>query len=276
MAQNRFPALLPDQLQPTHDTIRGYAQVLGKVRRALTPRQKHWWHVSLRTAATGLTTTSIPAGDFTVEMLLDFTTHQLVIKTSRGDVYSKPLQGQSLAIFCEDTLAALAALGIEPDIDRSLFTDNTPGTYIPTVAAQYWRALSQIGAVFKQFKGGLRQETGPVQLWPHHMDLALLWFSGRLVPDQDPDDEEYSDEQMNFGFSPGDEGIPEPYFYITAYPTPDGFADTPLPNDAYWHTEGFTGAILNYASLVKANDPADKLLNFLQTVQQAGANLMKE
>jgi hypothetical protein len=275
MSQNKFPPLIPAGLNPTHNTIRGYAQVLGKIRRALTPRQKHWWHVSLRLTATGLTTTPIPAGDFTFEMRLDFTTHQLVIKTSRGDEYRQPLRGQSVAVFCEDTLAALARFGIAPEIDRSLFTDTTPGTYNPTVAAQYWQALSQMDIVFKQFKGELRQETGPVQLWPHHMDLALLWFSGRLVPDQDPDDEEYSDEQMNFGFSPGDEGIPEPYFYITAYPTPDGFADTPLPEDAYWHTTGFTGAILKYTSLVDADAPAEKLLTYLRTVQQAGASLMQ-
>ena len=106
MSQNKFPPLTPDKLNPTHNTIRGYAQVLGKVRRALTPKQKHWWHVSLRAAVTGLTTTPVPAGDFTFEMMLDFTTHQLVIKTSQGEEYRTPLRGQSVATFCEDTLAA--------------------------------------------------------------------------------------------------------------------------------------------------------------------------
>lgn len=275
MAQTKFPPLIPANLTPTHNTIRGYAQVLGKIRRALAPKQKHWWHVSLQAATTGLTTTPVPVGDFTFALRLDFTTHQLVIQTSRGEELRWPLRGQSVATFCEQTLAGLAGFGIYPDIDRNPFTDTTPGTYNPEVAEQYWQAFSQMDSVFKQFKGELRAETGPVQLWPHHMDLALLWFSGRLVPGQDPKDEENADEQMNFGFSPGDEGVPEPYFYITAYPTPNGFATTPLPDDAYWHTEGFTGAILKYASLIEAEDPADKLLTFLRTVQQAGAGLMK-
>jgi hypothetical protein len=94
------------------------------------------------------------------------------------------------------------------------------------------------------------------------------------VPGQDPANEEYADEQINFGFSPGDESIPHPYFYITAYPLPDGLTDTPLPGEAYWQTEGFTGAILMYEALVGADDPADTLLTFLRTVQQAGAKLM--
>jgi hypothetical protein len=208
-------------------------------------------------------------------MTLDLTAHKLVIVSSRGEQWQKPLSGQSSAAFCEEALAALAGLDIHPEIDRSLFNDTTPGAYDRDAVTRYWQALSQIDPIFKQFKGELRQETGPVQLWPHHIDLAMLWFSGRLVPGVDPTDEESADEQMNFGFSPGDGGIPNPYFYITAYPRPDGLTNTPLPADAYWHTQGFTGAILMYEALVTASQPKEKLLTFLRTVQQAGANLMR-
>ena len=210
MSNHSFPSLATVEWQATRDTIQVYAQVLGKVRRVLTPAQRHWAHISLRAATTGLTTTPIPAGPITFDMLLDFTTHQLVITTSRGEQWRKPLNGQSAAIFYEDTLATLDSLGIQPDIDRSLFGDTTPGDYDPVHASRYWQALSQIDAVFKQFKGTLRGETSPVQLWPHHIDLAFLWFTGRLVPGIDPNDEESADEQMNFGFSPGDEAFPSP------------------------------------------------------------------
>ncbi len=275
MSKNKFPALSLTDWQPTRDTIRGYAQVMGKIRRALTPRQKHWWHVSLRAATTGLTTTSIPSGSVTFEMLLDLTGHKLVISTSRGEQWQKPLRGQSVNTFCEESLAALNSFGIQPKIDRALFSDTTPGAYDTAAVERLWRTFSQIDALFRQFKGELRQETGPVQLWPHHFDLALLWFSGRLVPGQDPDNEEYADEQMNFGFVPGDEGISEPYFYITAYPTPDGLTSAPLPDDAAWRTESFTGAVMMYESLVTADDPGEKLLAFLRIAQQAGAALMR-
>jgi hypothetical protein len=272
---NVFPPLPAADLQPTIATVQIYAKLLGKIRRALTPRDKHWCHISLRLAATGLTTTPMPAGAMTVELLLDLIRHQLVITTSRGESWAKPLRGQAAAELAEETLAALATLGIKAEIDRALFSDTTPGIYEPEVVEKYWQALFQIDVLLKQFKGELRQETGPVQLWPHHIDLALLWFSGRLVPGIDPEDEESADEQMNFGFSPGDGGIPQPYFYITAYPLPNGLLDTPLPEDAVWHTQGFTGAILMYESLVTVEQPGEKLLNFWRTVQRAGANLMK-
>lgn len=275
MIKNKFPPLSYKALLPSLNSLQNYAKLIGKARRALTPRQKHWSHVSLRVAATGLTTTPIPVGDVTFEMLLDLTSHQLVITTSRGERISHPLRGQSAATFCEETMNRLAGLGLTLEIDRGLFTDTSPGVYDPAVIENYWRALSQIDALLKQFKGELRQETGDVQFWPHHADLAILWFSGRLVPDVDPADEENADEQMNFGFAPGDDALPQPYFYITAYPQPDGLTDTSLPVDASWHTEAFTGALLLYESLVDTDDPAEKLLGFLRTVQQASSSLMK-
>ena len=275
MGQNIFPPLPLSEWQPTLTTLQTYAQVIGKVRRAMTPPHKHWFHVSLRVSATGLTTTAIPAAAKTCELTLDLTAHRLVINTSRGEQCQLPLRGQSAAAFCKETLVALAQFDIHPDIDKSPFSDTTPGAYDREAVERYWQALSQIDAIFKQFRGELRQETSPVQLWPHHIDLAMLWFSGRLVPGQDLADEESADEQMNFGFTPGDEGIPDPYFYITAYPLPDDLTDTPLPADAEWHSEGFTGAVMMYEALVGVDDPAEKLLDFLRTVQQAGAELMK-
>ena len=275
MSNNIFPPLTLAEWQPTLQTLQVYAKLVGKIRRALTPPHKHWFHVSLRLAANGLTTTPVPAGDKTFDLTLDLTAHRLIITTSRGEQWLKPLTGQSASQFMEETLTALGAMGIHPEIDRSPFSDAAPGTYDRAAVERYWQALSQIDALFKQFRGELRQETGPVQLWPHHLDLAMLWFSGRLVPGQDPGNAEYADEQMNFGFSPGDSGIPNPYFYITAYPLPKGLTGAPLPGDAVWHTEGFTGAILMYESLVNSDSPAATLLTFLRRVQQAGAELMR-
>jgi hypothetical protein len=79
---------------------------------------------------------------------------------------------------------------------------------------------------------------------------------------------------MNFGLVTGDDSIANPYFYATAYPTPDAFTDQPLPDGAYWHTADWTGPILPYAMLTQAGSANDVLLNFLQTTHQAGSRLM--
>ena len=111
-------------------------------------------------------------------------------------------------------------------------------------------------------------------LWPHHFDLAMMWLPGEKIPGQDPADEEQSDKQMNFGFTFGDGGIAEPYFYITAYPLPEAFPGLTLPAGTRWHTEGFSGAVLLYRDLLNSADPEAYLLDLWNTLLSAGREHM--
>jgi hypothetical protein len=107
------------------------------------------------------------------------------------------------------------------------------------------------------------------------MDLSMNWFSGRRVPGVDPDDAENADEQLNFGFVTGDQSVSDAYFYITAYPAPDGWPDLSLPAGAYWHTEGWTGAVLPYAAVAASDRPAERLLGFQQKLLDHARRLMQ-
>lgn len=263
--------------QETRDTLAGYARFVRRIRQYNTPHQKHYWHVSLRPTTTGLTTTPIRAADGTIyELEFDLTHHVLLVKTSKGDVREIPLYGQSPRAFKEETLAALAELGINPEHNEDEFNNETPGTYDKTAVSTFWDSLIEIDTILKEFRYSFNNESSPVQLWPHHFDLAVVWFSGRKVPDQDPNDPEYANEQMNFGFSTGDSGIPEPYFYATAYPAPEGWTDSELPDGAYWHTEGWTGAVMPYQRLVESDNGRQLLLDYLHAAHRAGAERMKD
>jgi hypothetical protein len=124
------------------------------------------------------------------------------------------------------------------------------------------------------FRAGVREETSPIQLWPHHFDLSMIWLPGDKIPGQDPMDEEYSDKQMNFGFAFGDESIPEPYFYVTAYPMPKTIAATRLPAGSEWKTDGFNAAVLTYRSLRDTSDPGGYLQDFWTRLLAAGQQHM--
>ena len=275
MAHNGFPPLALADWRATRDTLHGYAKVLGAIRGALTPKQKHWWHISLCVASNGLTTTGIPFGKYRFELRLDLATHCLVIQAGQAQPTHIPLGAQSSAALGAQIMAALEPLDIRPDIDKARLGDATPVHYDRVAVERFWRALLRIDGALKQFREKLGANTSPVQLWPHHFDLATNWFSGRQVPGTDPADEETSDEQMNFGFATGDDGIPDPYFYITAYPLPGQLVKTKLPPGAIWHTQGWTGAVLPYAALAKVEQPEENLLGFLQHVHSAGSHLMK-
>ena len=131
-------------------------------------------------------------------------------------------------------------------------------------------AWSSVTAAMEEFRSGIREETSPIQLWPHHFDLTMTWLPGEKVPGQDPENEEYADKQMGFGFVLGDETVPEPYFYVTAYPLPDAFPTLPLPTGTAWQTIGFNGAVLPYRLLNDSSDPRGYLLDLWRGLLSAG------
>ena len=102
----------------------------------------------------------------------------------------------------------------------------------------------------------------------------MIWLPGSKVPGQDINNEEYADQQMNFGFALGDEGINEPYFYITAYPGVDAFASLSLPAGASWHSEGFNGVLLSYSDLLAQDNPEQHLLDLWTVMYAAGRGYM--
>ena len=143
MVPKMFPPLPLAEWRETRDLIQGYAQVVGNIRRALTPPQRHWFHVCLRTSGLGLSSTPIRFENITFELLLDFSGHQLVISTSQGGWAEVDLDGHSALEFYDDIALALTDLGIEVKLDRDQFSD-TDGTYDPDMVEDYWQALSQI------------------------------------------------------------------------------------------------------------------------------------
>jgi len=260
---------------PTRNTLHQYARIIGKLRGRYMPRSKHWWHITLSVSARGLTTTPFPVAEQNLELTLDLIAHQLVIDSSDGWSAALPLNGQSAAGMCRRISAAFVAAGIELETGLlAAFNGEEILPYDIAAVGRFRQVINWVDSVFKTFKCGLREETSPVQIFPHHMDISMNWFSGRLVPGVDPADEESADEQMNFGFVTGDGSIPDAYFYTTAYPAPDNWTNLTLPAGAYWHTEGWTGAVLPYATVVAAASPSELLIDYLGRLQEHGSKLM--
>jgi hypothetical protein len=280
------PALLPLPLAPwqeTRDTLHAYSRILGKIRQALTPPQEHWWHASLFPGDGGLTTGAMPISDRaessigsidSMRIALDLTQHAVVVSSEESSQLI-PFAGQSVHSLTDAVLHVLNKWGLQPLIDRSLFADATPLKYDPNQARHYGQVLHALAGLWVQFQTELPGKTSPVQLWPHHFDISLVWFSGRNVPGVDPSDVENAAEQTAFGFSTGDDGIPDPYIYITAYPFPDSLTGTALPAPARWHTTSWQGALIPYGELVERSDAADQLLNIFRAVRRAGAETMQ-
>ena len=87
----------------------------------------------------------------------------------------------------------------------------------------------------------------PVRVWPHHFDV------GSVLP---LDGQGKDAPSIGVGLSLGDEGMPEPYLYVTPWPRPAGESLPELPAGGRWHREGWTGAVLTGSEIVDAGGGA--------------------
>lgn len=285
----------------TYATLHMWTQIVGKVRLALTPRINHWWNVPLYVSTRGLTTSAIPYGGRTFELLFDFLKHELVLQTNDGQVKSLPLLPRSVADFYQAFMAMLHSADIEVKIwkmpveipDPIPFDqDRMHASYDPEYARRFWQVLVSVDRVFQEFRSRFLGKSSPVHFFWGSFDLAVTRFSGCRAPERSGADsitrEAYSHEVSSVGFWPGS-GLEGPAFYSYMAPEPPGFREARVrPPAAFYHSK-LNEFLLMYDDVRRASSlpavvgspsvasaqvgPCAALLDFCQSTYEAGAQL---
>jgi len=179
------------------DTLQNYALGLSRVRSACGVPLPHYRHLSLYVSARGISTGSIAVDGRLIELSLDLAHHQVALESSSGATWSRPLGGDTQQQFC----AALVNLGVEPSINSAAYADQTPPSYDRGLVRAYHAAaigvdtaLAELAVTHPRSARLPTAHFGDRELWAHHFDLAMLWFSGWLVPEQDHADADSVDE----------------------------------------------------------------------------------
>jgi hypothetical protein len=283
---NAWPPLPLAEWKDTCETLHMWTQIVGKVRMHLSPPMNHWWHVPLYVSARGLTTSSIPYGWRVFDIDFDFIDHHLGIETSDGRTASMPLKPMAVADFYREFMARLGTLGIDVHIGATpsevpnpipFAEDYAHKSYNPDQAHRFWRALVSADTVFKEFRSRFTGKCSPVQFFWGSFDLAVTRFSGRRAPARTGADtitqEAYSHEVSSAGFWPGSGEIQDAAFYAYTAPPPEGLAEAKVqPASAFYH-KGLGEFLLMYDEVRKSSSPREKLLAFLQSTYEVGANL---
>jgi len=288
-SQDEFlPALPFDSWKETQATLHMWMQVVGKVRMKLTPLVNHWWNVPFYMTARGMSTSAMPYNQRTIEVQFDFIEHKLTITTSEARVVTMPLAAQSVADFYKTFLSALAELGVIVNIWTTpcelanpipFEEDRTHASYDPQAVHKFWRILTWVDQVFKEFRAGFQGKDSPVHFFWGSFDLAVTRFSGRPAPERPGADsitrEAYSHEVSSAGFWPGGGDIAGPAFYSYAAPEPAGFAQQRVrPEKAFYHPQ-LKEFLLMYDDVRNAASPKAALMEFLQSTYDAAADLAK-
>ena len=284
-----LPSLPLEAWQDTCTSLHMRVQIVGKIRMALSPMLNHWWQATLYLTPRGLTTSSMPYGNESIQIDFDFIDHLLQIQTSQGATRTITLAAQPVADFYRDLIERLGSLGVEVKIwpvpvevdERIPFDqDYTHVAYDPVYARRFWRILMQVDRLMKVFRGRFCGKVSPVHFFFGSFDLNTTRFSGCTAPLMQNArnvalyvmQEAYVDEVSSCGFWPG-AGLGEPAFYAYTYPEPARYAQSPVqPAEAYYHT-GLKEFILPYEAVRTSGAWEENLLAFFQTTYEAGANL---
>ena len=270
-------------------TLHLWTQIVGKIRLACTPWLNHSWHVALYVTSRGLSTSPIPYGERTFELVFDFNSHTLLIDVSDGSGRRISLEPRSVADFYRTLMAELGALNVSVRINdypaeipgaMRFSEDRTHAAYDADYAWRFWQILVQADRLFKQFRSGFLGKASPVHFFWGSFDLAVTRFSGRRAPPFSGKvpglstavmREAYSHEVSSAGFWPGGNGIDFATFYSYAYPTPEGFKDWAVTPSGATFSTALGEFLLPYDAVRMAPDPDAAVLSFLQSTYDAAA-----
>ena len=289
--EDHWPPLAFEAWEETYATLHRWTQIVGKIRLAQSPWVNHSWHVPLYVTTRGLSTSPIPHGARTFEIVFDFLDHLLLIRTSAGDEAVLHLRPKPVATFYEELLGTLDELGVGVTIHGSPneVDDATPfakdwrhKSYDPEYVTRFWRVLVQADRVLQDFRSRFIGKCSPVHFFWGSFDLAVTRFSGRPAPTHPggipnlPDwvaREAYSHEVSSCGFWPGGGPHPFPLFYSYAYPAPDGFSSAAVEPEGAIYSTDLREWILPYDAVRQAAQPDVALKAFLDTTYAAAAEL---
>lgn len=258
-----FPPLPLSEWKETRDTLHKYCRLVGAIREALSKPLPNALHTNLVLSKKGFSTSKIFKDDNSTDKLfaviLDVQKGRLRIESNYREPLSIALTGQSLNALCDETCSLLTDIGIKPPLERPSFLEGTRGQFDSKQVKTYWKAVSSTKRVLKKIKAELGKETGPIQLHVDNLTLSLTWYSKDI----------YSSplvEQLELGYSTGDNRFPEAYFFISSFPDVRALKKIIPDESRYLFAQDESKMILPYSEITGTKNSEKKLLDFYRSV----------
>ena len=268
-------AVPPTTLVATRETVHHAAQLLALAAVSFIPAEPDDSHTSMTwlAARSALATQPISAS---ITLRIALRVPDLCLLTvdaaSTEERARFPLDGATRADGLAWIGVRLGEAGLDPSRLRSTlhFTIAPHSTDIGSAFRAERPDLEELGRWYADASSFLERYrssmagAGPVRCWPHHFDMATLV---RLPPGA------RRLQTIGVGFSPGDEGSDEPYFYVGPYPSPEA-VPPPLSIGA-WHTTSWWGAALHAGAIVRRGDGEKQRALVSRFVSEAVGRLLE-
>ncbi|MGE3373911.1 MAG: hypothetical protein AB7O37_10275 [Vicinamibacteria bacterium] len=252
MSWEPLGSLPPRGLAEARILLHHAAQLLAAVGRSLVPPRPDDGHTSFEWRAGAFVGQEVP-GSPPWQVALRPSDLSLAVVTDGADAERLALAGRTQ----DEALAWLAAAARARGTAARLTLAAPyalPGHAVASGAAfpsGDAGSFAELGRWFADGDALLRAVAGawpgaaPVRVWPHHFDVGSVLPLGGGSGEEAP--------SIGVGLSPGDDGIAEPYLYVTLWPALTAGALPALPAGR-WHREGWLGALLTGSEIVAAGD----------------------
>ena len=290
MNYKEWPVINYNKIQDTLETLHQWIQIIGKIRLNTMPWQNHSWHAPLYLSPKGFTTNPIPYKGIIFQIDLDFKRHKLIIESSNMASVSMDLYPRTVSDFYNELYQILNKINIDVkihpfpnEIEPAVhFNKNQhQRSYDKEAINTIWQAMVKANEVFSVFRSNFIGKAGPVHLFWGGFDLAVTRFSGNDAPlynsvipniPLDVMQEAYSKEVSSAGFWLGSKNFPTPVFYSYAYPGNAFYSKQIVqPIEAFWNHD-LGEYLIKYEDIQKAENPNEKLMEFLNSTYDAAAN----
>ena len=266
MKQLILSPLIWEEWKETRDTLQKYCRLVGAIRETLSRPLPCSLHTNLLIYKNGFTTSLIPKNeqspDQLFEVIIDLIHKRLRIESNYREPLYIALTGQSLNALCDETCSLLTDIGIKPPLERPSFLEGHRGMFDSKQVKTYWDIASKVNRIMKKMRSELKGEITPVQLRPDDLNIFFARYNSEAGNNA------YPEEQIEFGFSTGDEFLREAYFYIATFPDTSKVKMFFKKENRIEISGKPQRAVLPYSKLIKDNDSENLVTEFFNCVKK--------
>lgn len=258
-----LPAL--ENWEATRSALHQVALVVSAIRVACSDALPNDLQFSVDVADGGLSTTELNVGG---ELRFDFATFTLIYEHDGKAAFTIDAIDYNQQSLMEAVLDEFMSLDIQIDPSKKHITHDSPFEIDIVLAQDYATVVDAVYTMLARFKAKLSGAMSPLVIWPHHFDMAFMWFATSNM-------DEHTDPHLAIGFAPFSDGIDRPYFYGYAWSKETGYVQVDVESPAKAITEGYTGLYAEYDILNKMDDMAGVVEHILLSYHKKASQVLK-
>jgi hypothetical protein len=257
-----LPAL--SNWEATRDALHQVAQIVGAIRVASSDALANDLHYSIAVTQSGVSTTELNIGG---EVKFDFAQFTLTYHRSAGDGFTIDATYYNQKSLMQAVLDEFTKLDIHIEPSMKHITHDNPFEIDKSLAQDYVTVMDELYTALARFRAKLGGVMTPIVIWPHHFDMAFIWFATENM-------DEHKAPHLAIGFAPFSDGIERPYIYGYGWSEETGYVQVELDTPAQAITDSYTGLYADYDTLKKEDNINQIIEDMLLTYQRKASAVL--